>query len=138
MKIRKDRFEGNYRGYVNLVNSGVEEPLSTHSDRYDLNYAYGVAAYTKGSIFLSQLGYIIGKENLDKTIKRYYQDWKFKHPTPNDFIRVAEKVSGAELDWYLSDWTQTTKTIDYGIRDVSEDGNKTNVTLEELVLCQCR
>lgn len=133
MNENKERpFERSYQGYVNLVNSGVEEPLSTHSDRYDLNYAYSVAAYTKGSIFLSQLGYIIGKENLDKTIKRYYEDWKFKHPTPNDFIRVAEKVSGAELDWYLSDWTQTTKTIDYGIGNVAEDGNSTRVTLQRI------
>ena len=125
-------FEGNYKGYERLAKSGVEEPLSTHADRYKLNFAYGVAAYTKGSIFLSQLGYIIGQENLDNTLKRYYQDWKFKHPTPNDFLRVAEKVSGAELDWYLMDWAQTTNTIDYGIKDVAENNGKTTVILERI------
>ncbi len=46
---------------------------------------------------MAQLGYIIGQENLDKTLNRYYDEWAFKHPTPNDFIRVAEKVSG--LSW---------------------------------------
>ena len=125
-------FEGNYRGYERLAKSGVEEPLSTHADRYKLNFAYGVAAYTKGSVFLSQLGYIIGQENLDKTLKRYYHDWKFKHPTPIDFLRVAEKVSGAELDWYLMDWAQTTNTIDYGIKDVTVKDGKTNVILERI------
>ncbi|MEP6261260.1 MAG: M1 family metallopeptidase [Gillisia sp.] len=125
-------FEGNYRGYERLAKSGVEEPLSTHADRYKLNFAYGVAAYTKGSVFLSQLGYIIGKENLDKTLKRYYHDWKFKHPTPFDFLRVAEKVSGAELDWYLMDWAQTTNTIDYGIKDVAVKDGKTKVILERI------
>ncbi|HSJ12608.1 MAG TPA: M1 family aminopeptidase, partial [Gillisia sp.] len=125
-------FEGNYRGYERLAKSGVEEPLSTHADRYKLNFAYGVAAYTKGSVFLSQLGYIIGQENLDKTLKRYYHDWKFKHPTPIDFVRVAEKVSGAELDWYLMDWAQTTNTIDYGIKDVTVKDGKTNVILERI------
>ena len=125
-------FEGNYKGYERLAKSGVEEPLSTHADRYKLNFAYGVAAYTKGSIFLSQLGYIIGRENLDKTLKRYYHDWKFKHPTPNDFIRVAEKVSGAELDWYLMDWAQTTNTIDYGIKEVTESNGKTTIILERI------
>ncbi|QED38447.1 M1 family metallopeptidase [Antarcticibacterium arcticum] len=125
-------FEGNYRGYERLAKSGVEEPLSTHADRYKLNFAYGVAAYTKGSVFLSQLGYLIGEENLKKTLKRYYHDWKFKHPTPNDFLRVAEKVSGAELDWYLMDWAQTTNTIDYGIKNVAENNGKTTVTLERI------
>ncbi|MDX1762672.1 MAG: M1 family aminopeptidase, partial [Christiangramia sp.] len=93
------------------------------------NTAYGATAYSKGSVFLSQLGYIIGEKNLQKTLKRYYDEWKFKHPTPNDFIRVAEKVSGAELDWYLTDWTRTTNTIDYGIQAVEEEGNNTRVVL---------
>lgn len=123
-------FEGNYRNYARLVQSGYEEPLSTHADRYQLNYAYGVSAYTKGSIFLSQLGYLIGEDNLDKTIKRFYEEWKFKHPTPNDFIRVAEKVSGAQLGWYLMDWTQTTNYIDYAFNDVAEQNGETRIKLE--------
>ena len=122
---------GSYRGYMQLANSGVEQPQTTQADRYNLNAAYGAAAYSKGAVFLAQLGYIIGKDNLDKTLKRYYDEWKFKHPTPNDFIRIAEKVSGAELDWYLNDWTRTTAKIDYGIKEVTEaDENSTKVTLE--------
>ena len=42
----------------------------------------------------------------------------FSHPNPEDFIRIAEKVSGQELDWYLMDWGQTTKTIDYSVKSV--------------------
>src|SRR5680860_25370 len=125
-------FERTYQGYVRLANSGVEQPQTTHADRYNLNAAYGASAYAKGSVFLSQLGYIIGQDNLQKTLHRYYNEWKFKHPTPNDFIRVAEKVSGAELDWYLTDWTQTTNTIDYGIKGVAEKGEKTTVSLERI------
>ena len=127
-------FERTYTSYIRLAKSGVEQPQTTHSDRYKLNAAYGATAYSKGSVFLSQLGYIIGQESLQKTLHRYYDEWKFKHPTPNDFIRVAEKVSGAELDWYLTDWTQTTNTIDYGIKEVAEKGEKTNVTLERIGL----
>lgn len=122
-------FEGTFKNYTRLATSGYEEPQSTHADRYKTNFAYGQAAYTKGSVFLAQLGYIIGQENLKKTLNRYYDEWKFKHPTPNDFIRIAEKVSGTELDWYLMDWTQTTNTVDYGIKEVSEEGNATKITL---------
>src|SRR5210317_1376052 len=124
-------FEGSYRGYRALVNSGKEQPQTTHSDRYDLNFAYSIAAYSKGSVFLSQLGYIIGQENLMKTIRKYYEDFKFKHPTPNDIKRVAEKVSDMELDWYLTDWTKTTNTIDYAIQEVvATDLENTTVVLE--------
>jgi len=129
---KENPLSGAYRGYTYLAHSGAEQPQSTHADRYHLNQAYGLTAYSKGAIFLSQLGYIIGEENLAKTLHTYFNDWKFKHPTPNDFKRVAEKVSGAQLDWYLTDWTQTINTIDYGIKEVTEDAGKTKVVLERI------
>ncbi len=127
-------FENSYKAYYYLVNSGKEQPQTTHADRYNSNMPYSIAAYSKGSIFLSQLSYIIGQENLMKTIKKYFDDFKFKHPTPNDIKRTAEKVSGIELDWYLTDWTQTTNTIDYGVKEVVADGEKTKITLERIGL----
>ncbi|RPG34008.1 MAG: M1 family peptidase [Muricauda sp. TMED12] len=129
---KQNPFEGSYRGYYALVNSGLEMPQSTHADRYTTNFAYGVAAYSKGSIFLSQLGYVIGQDKLMETIQKYFEDFKFKHPVPNDIKRTAEKVSGMELNWYLTDWTQTTNTIDYGIKSVEADGNKTKVVMERI------
>lgn len=125
---------GSYRGYRYLATSGQEQPMSTHADRYATNRNYGISAYSKGAVFMAQLGYVIGQENLEKTIKRYYKEWAFKHPTPNDFIRVAEKVSGFELDWYLRDFTQTTNTIDYAIKEVVEENGKASVTLERIGL----
>ena len=129
---KQNPFEGSYRGYYALVNSGLEMPQSTHADRYTTNFAYGVSAYSKGSIFLSQLGYVIGQDKLMETIQKYFEDFKFKHPVPNDIKRTAEKVSGMELNWYLTDWTQTTNTIDYGIKSVDPDGENTKVTMERI------
>lgn len=128
-------FAGAYKSYINLANSGKEQPLSTHADRFDENRSYSIAAYSKGEVFLAQLEYLIGKENLSKTLKKYYADFKFKHPTPNDIKRTAERVSGAHLDWYLTDWTQTLNTIDYGIKNVESatDGvQRTGVSLERI------
>lgn len=119
---------GPYRGYNYIVNSGLEEVLSTHADRYNTNSAYSVASYVKGSMFLSQLEYVIGKENVAKGLKKFFDDFSFKHPTPNDIKRSMEKVSGIHLDWYLNEWTQTTHTIDYGIKAV--EGKK--ITLERI------
>ncbi|WP_026703847.1 M1 family metallopeptidase [Flavobacterium soli] len=131
-KPSENPLQGSYNGYYFMVNSGKELPQTTHADRHDVNQVYSISAYSKGSVFLSQLGYVIGNENLMKTLRRYYAEFMFKHPTPNDFIRVAEKVSGAELDWYLTDWTQTTNTIDYSIKEVKESGANTTVTLERI------
>lgn len=125
-------FKGNYNAYYKLIESGKEQAQTTHGDRYDENRPYSISSYVKGSIFLSQLGYVIGQDNLAKTVKRYYQDFKFKHPTPNDIKRTAERVSGANLDWYLVDWAETANTIDYGIKDVKENGESTTVSLERI------
>ena len=134
MAVKKveNPFKQNYLAYANLVNTGKEQPQTTHADRFDENRPYSISSYIKGSIFLSQLGYLIGEDNLAKTIKRYYQEFKFKHPTPNDIKRTAERISGAELDWYLTDWTETTNTIDYGITEVKENGENTMVSLERI------
>lgn len=134
-KKAENPYEGAYKSYEYMVNSGKEQPMSTHADRFDYNQIYSISAYSKGEVFLSQLIYVIGKENLMKTLKRYYADFKFKHPTPNDILRTAERVSGANLGWYLTDWTQTTNTIDYAIKNVesASDGvQRTGITLERI------
>ena len=121
-----------YDSYFYLVRSGKEQPQQTNANRYDYNLAYEISAYSKGSVFLSQLGYIIGEDKLSKTLKEYYRMHQFKHPVPNDFRRIAERVSGIQLKWYLTDWTQTTNTIDYGIKSIKADGARTLINIERI------
>ncbi len=125
-------YEGSYRSYYSLVESGKQEALTTHADHYETNRAYGTASYSMGLIFLHQLGYIVGEEVLMRSMRRYFAEWKYKHPTPNDFIRIVEKESGLELTWYLEQWIGTTSTIDYGIKWLQENDetDKTHVILE--------
>jgi len=125
-------FTNSYRSYLNLARSGYEEPASTHSDHYNTNYAYSSAAYGKGAVFLAQLGYIVSDSILNKILISYYNTWRFKHPNPNDFIRVAEKESGMELDWYKEYFINSTKTIDYSVGDVNMKDGKTLVTLKRV------
>ena len=115
---RNNPHKSSYLSYKTIVERGYEESLSTHSDRYHTNWAYSTASYSKGNLFLSQLEYIIGKENTEKGLLKYYKDFSFKHPTPNDIKRVMEKVSGIHLGWYLNEWTQTTHTIDYSVKSI--------------------
>ena len=119
-----------YNGYIGLAKSGIEQPLTTHADRYAYNSAYGAAAYSKGAVFMAQLGYIIGEDNLAKTVKKFFADFAFKHPKPIHFIRTAEFVTNFELDWYLIDFAQTTNTIDYAVKSVENN----LVTLERIGL----
>lgn len=125
-------YDYEYKGYFNLARSGMEEPLTTHADHYNTNYAYNSAAYDKGAVFLNQLGYIVGDKVLDKILLEYYHQWRFKHPNANDFIRVAEKVSGLELQWYKEYWVNSIKTIDYAVGDINVVNGKTQITLKRI------
>ncbi len=125
---------GSYRGYFNLVKSGREEPLTTHADHFNTNAAYSAAAYSKGAVFMEQLGYITGADVRDKILLEYYRQWKFKNPNVFDFVRVAEKVSGLELDWYQQYWVNSVKTIDYAFDSLWEEGGKTKIRLKRVGL----
>lgn len=123
-----------YQDYISLATSGQEMPLATNANRFKFNRAYEDAAYDKGFVFLSQLNYIIGEKAFEKTIKNYFDKYKFTHPLPNDLRRVAEQSSGILLNWYLTDWTQTTNQIDYAIKNVESRKKKSVITLERIGL----
>ena len=131
-KSRDNVHARSYLGYINLANAKQDEALSTHADHFNTNAAYGTAAYSKGCVFLSQMEYILGEEVFADAILRYYNDWRFKHPTSLDFMRVMEKESGLVLDWYHEYFVQTTKTIDYGVVAVERGGlfGKADIVLE--------
>ena len=125
-----DPHAGSYHGYLSMALSGKEEPLTTHADQYHSNKSYGINSYAKGAVFLNQLSYIMGHETFMKGMRRYFNTWKFKHPTAIDFIRVMEKTSGMQLDWYLEKFVYTTDQIDYSIKNVIGDDGATYITLE--------
>ena len=122
----------NYSGYIALAKSGFEEPMSTHADHFNTNYAYSSAAYAKGGTFLGVLGYMMGEAKRDQLMLNYYNTWKFKHPNVNDFIRVAEKTSGLQLQWLKEYWVNSTKTIDYGLNDIQVSGNAALISIQRV------
>lgn len=118
-----------YEGYYALVRSGMEEPLTTHADHFNTNFAYSIASYSKGEIFMEQLGYITGAPVRDKILLTYYDRWKFKHPNVDDLMKIAEDISGLQLDWYKEYWVNSTKTINYGIDSLWEEGGVSKIRL---------
>ncbi|MCB9205132.1 MAG: M1 family metallopeptidase [Flavobacteriales bacterium] len=112
---------GDVKGLARLHENGLQEPLTTHADHFQTNYCYGVSSYGKGAVFLMQIEYIIGEDAFWKGMKRYFNEWKFKHPAPNDFIRVMEKTSGLELHWFMDLWVGTTQIIDYSIEELDKE-----------------
>jgi hypothetical protein len=114
-RFSKNPNKASYDSYYKFVKYNISEPMTTPADYYRYNYVYGVSSYDKGAMFLKQLAYVIGEDPLEKALQKYYVDFKFKHPTPQNFLRTVEKISGISLDWYYNNWIETTRTIDYSV-----------------------
>lgn len=122
--------KGAYRAHAYYSKLADREVLATPADYFAKNRHYGISAYSRGQVFLAQLRYIIGDEAFNRTMKVYFDTWKFKHPDPWDFLKVAEDESGIQLDWYLNYWMNTTKSVDYAIVDLEKDKPGSILTLQ--------
>jgi hypothetical protein len=106
--------------YASLVVAGKEEPIMTPADRIGPQ-ALSILAYSKPSIVLGMLrDAVIGPEAFDAAFKEYIRRWAFKHPTPADFFRTMENVSGRDLDWYWREWLYSTDVLDLAITNVAQ------------------
>lgn len=73
-----------------------DQPISTSSESFtELNY--NLIAYVKAGKWLQLIEKRLGKETFDKVMQQYFEAWKFNHPAPGDFRRLAEQVSGIDL-----------------------------------------
>jgi hypothetical protein len=112
-----------YPGYVNnwrqTVENHIDAPLMTPPDRIAAR-ALGALGYRKPAVVLLALrDNVVGRATFDRAFREYTQRWAFKHPSPGDFFRTIENVSGMDLGWYWRSFWYSTDVLDIGIDDVS-------------------
>lgn len=100
-KLPVDDFQS--RIYNGLNSIPANKPIETESTGFPNKDDYGIVVYVKTAIWLYLVENSIGREALDKGLHEYFQQWKFKHPYPEDLKAVLEKVSGSKIDalWAL-------------------------------------
>ena len=96
----------------------LDQPVEINPDRIDPRLL-GENAYVKPSVGLQLLRQeILGPETFDDAFRTYARRWAFKHPTPTDFFRTMEDVSGRRLDWFWRQWFLENARFDQGIDSV--------------------
>jgi len=96
----------------------ADEPLEINPDRIDPNIL-GENAYVKTAVALAQLrDEVIGPEAFDEAFREYARRWAFKHPTPTDFFKTMEDVSGKRLDWFFREWVLQNPHFDQAVDTV--------------------
>ena len=99
-------------------NSEKMEPIMTAPDNLK-ERNLGFLGYYKPSAGLTMLREnILGEARFDKALREYINRWAFKHPTPEDFFRTIENVSGEELNWFWRGWFLNKWKIDQAVTGV--------------------
>lgn len=117
--------------YRLVANMGEDQPIETHSARFT-SMNYGAIMYQKTGLVFNYLKAYLGDSLFDQCMHTYYQEWKFKHPQPEDMKATLERVSGKDLSWLFVDLIQTTNHLDYKISKVDWENGKTYVTVKNV------
>jgi aminopeptidase N len=122
-----------YNGYMGEAIRESSATLNTHSDDFAgaLNHDGGYRnVYFKTSTMLFNLQYTLGDSLFWKAFSNYFNQWKMCHPYPEDFRNSIHQSTKVDLNWFFDEWMETSKTIDYEIRNVKKiDAGKYQITL---------
>lgn len=119
-------------GYHNLsyllsAKKNSDQAIELHSAEYSgLNY--GAIVYSKTGLFFRYLQEYLGDERMQACLKAYFEEWKFKHPKPEDLKRSFEKSSGQDLSWFFEAY-ETPSNIDYKLK-AKKKGEAVEVNLK--------
>jgi hypothetical protein len=101
-----------------MKRSGQPDPIMTYADEVQRNYV-GFNNYAKPAAALYLLREdVLGPRRFDEAFRAYIRRWAFRHPTPKDFFRTMNDVSGEDLDWFWKEWFYQTWTLDQAVTDV--------------------
>ncbi len=113
----RNAFTGYMSTWHDVVENGAQSPLMTASDRIDAGALAAIGRDKPGALLLALRDNVVGRETMDRAMREYVRRWAFKHPSPADFFRTIESVSGADLSWFWNAFFYGT-----GVLDIAIDG----------------
>ena len=106
--------------YFMAAKSRTDQSLDLPAKEFT-TFNYGSIVYGKSPVIFDYLLDYMGEDNLDKAMKFYYEQFKFKHPSPKDLAKTISYFSGIDLTWLTSRLLSSTDKIDYKIKNVKKN-----------------
>ena len=101
---------------------------------WNANYGgpmYGFQAYSKAPLMLSMLGGMVGDAEVQRAMSEYAHAWRFKHPSPWDYMFFMNEALDRDLGWFWYYWLFTTESVNGSIQSVASAGSNTTVTVHQ-------
>ena len=105
----------NYASYVGNAIDKDAQPLHYTADEYSQSN-YG-QHYMKTAVFMRFLEHYLGEDKIDIIFKDFFDQWKFKHPYPEDLEDIFNAHVNENLDWFFDNVFENTTYIDYGVTE---------------------
>ncbi len=98
--------------YLLAARKNTDQPISSSADKFT-EFNYGAIVYSKTALAIDYLMNYMGQEKFDKAMRFYFEQWKFKHPSPNDLFNCLKYHSNSDLNWFTNDLLSTNYKIDF-------------------------
>lgn len=123
-----------YFSYLITARFNIDQPASLASEEYTASN-YGQIIYHKTSCVFTYLHNYLGEDTFNHIMQDFYEEWKFKHPYPEDIRAAFESATNKDLDWIFDDLLQTTKKLDYKITKLED--NKVTIANKGMINAPC-
>lgn len=92
------------------------DPIVRESWRFRTGGSYNLNSYQRAAVTLRHLENLVGTAAFHRAMRYFFQTWKFRHPSSDDFKRAFNEVTGQDLGWFFDQAWHSTRALDYAIR----------------------
>lgn len=127
--IENEYGEGHYHKPVEFVFDAISQNCWNFTSRE----SYEENVYFRAKTILETVEAKVGRKKMDEILRSYYDRWKFKHPSGDDFRRTVEQVTGGEWKVFFDERLYTKQAFDMEVREPDQGGgsNAAAVTSKE-------
>ena len=79
--------------------------------------SYFVNAYAKPDMVLWTLERYLGSEVMLRAVRAYFERYRYRHPTTEDFVRTVSEVAGEDLEWFFRETVHSAEAVDYAVTE---------------------
>ena len=122
--------DGYGQAYGQVSGNEQESPMMWPANYQD--GLYGYTTYAKAPMMLSMLGAIVGDTAVQRAMSGWAKEWRFKHPSPWDYMFYMNRALGRDLSGFWNYWLFTTEAVHGSIQGATATtAGATSVTIRQ-------
>jgi len=84
--------------------SNKQESILRSLKEFDSSLEYSSIVYSKGAMFIKELRDQMGDDDFIKALREYFETYKFKNATTEDFYNIVQKNTDKDIKDEFSKW----------------------------------